>query len=75
MCAGAMVHARLGKVVFGVGDAKAGAAGSALNLLQFPTLNHQSEIVRGVREEECRRLLKNFFSEQRKKNGRDENAG
>lgn len=75
MCAGAMVHARLGKVVFGVGDPKAGAAGSALNLLQFPTLNHRSEIVRGVREEECRQLLKNFFSEQRKKNGRDENAG
>ena len=75
MCAGAMVHARLGKVVFGVGDPKAGAAGSALNLLQFPTLNHRSDIVRGVREEECRQLLKNFFSEQRKKNGRDENAG
>lgn len=67
MCAGAMVHARLGKVVFGVGDAKAGAAGSALNLLQFPTLNHRCEIVRGVRETECRDLLKAFFQEQRRK--------
>lgn len=75
MCAGAMVHARLGKVVFGVGDPKAGAAGSALNLLQFPTLNHRSEIVAGVRENECRQLLRTFFSEQRKKNGQDENAG
>jgi tRNA(adenine34) deaminase len=75
MCAGAMVHARLGKVVFGVGDPKAGAAGSALNLLQFPTLNHQCEILSGVREHECRQLLKNFFSEQRKKNGQEENAG
>jgi tRNA(adenine34) deaminase len=67
MCAGAMVHARLGKVVFGVGDPKAGAAGGAMNLLQFPTLNHRCEITSGVREEECRRLLKTFFAEQRSK--------
>ena len=67
MCAGAMVHARLGKVVFGVGDSKAGAAGSALNLLQFPTLNHRCEIVGGVRADESRRLLKSFFAEQRKR--------
>ena len=65
MCAGAIVHARLARVVFGAVDAKAGAAGSALNLLQFPTLNHQCAITGGVREPECRRLLQAFFAQQR----------
>jgi tRNA(adenine34) deaminase len=65
MCAGAIVHVRLQRVVFGAADAKAGAAGSALNLLQFPTLNHRSEITSGVRQEECRKLLQAFFAEQR----------
>jgi tRNA(adenine34) deaminase len=65
MCAGAIVHVRLARVVFGAADAKAGAAGSALNLLQFPTLNHQSQITGGVREPECRALLRQFFAEQR----------
>ena len=67
MCAGAIVHARLARVVFGVSDTKAGAAGSAMNLLQFPTLNHRCEITSGVREAECRALLRNFFAEQRLK--------
>ena len=65
MCAGAMVHVRLARVVFGASDPKAGAAGSALNLLQFPTLNHRCEITGGVREPECRALLQAFFAEQR----------
>src|SRR6201996_1863372 len=52
MCAGAIVHTRLTRVVYGVGDPKAGAAGGAMNLLQFPTFNHQCEITRGVREQE-----------------------
>lgn len=65
MCAGAIVHARLQRVVFGVGDDKAGAAGGALNLLQFPTLNHQCEITSGVLEEQSRTLLKSFFQEKR----------
>ncbi len=65
MCAGAAVHVRFTRVVFGIGDPKAGAAGGALNLLQFPSLNHQCEISAGVREEECRLLLKTFFAEQR----------
>lgn len=65
MCAGAIVHARLARVVFGAPDPKAGAAGSALNLLQFPTLNHQCDISRSVREAECRHLLVSFFVEQR----------
>jgi tRNA(adenine34) deaminase len=67
MCAGAIVHVRLARVVFGVGDPKAGAAGGVLNLLQFPSLNHHSEITRGVRENECRTLLQSFFAEQRAK--------
>jgi tRNA(adenine34) deaminase len=71
MCAGAVVHTRLARVVFGVSDPKGGAAGSALNLLQFHGLNHRCEITSGLRLEECRALLQNFFAEQRasKKNG------
>ena len=67
MCAGAIVHARVGRVVFGAADPKAGAAGGVINLLQFPTFNHRCEITRGVREPECRALLQNFFAEQREK--------
>src|SRR5204863_2660218 len=52
MCAGAAVHVRLARVVFGASDPKAGAAGSAMNLLQSPTLNHKSAITSGVRGEE-----------------------
>jgi len=65
MCAGAIVHTRLARVVFGASDAKGGAAGSALNLLQFPTLNHRCEITSGICGEECAALLKNFFAQQR----------
>src|SRR5579862_4618907 len=54
MCAGAVVHTRLLRVVFGASDPKGGAAGGALNLLQFPTLNHRCDITTGVRLEECR---------------------
>ena len=68
MCAGAIVHTRLVRVVFGASDPKGGAAGGAINLLQFPTLNHRCEITGGVRLEECRALLQNFFSGQRRKN-------
>jgi tRNA(adenine34) deaminase len=67
MCAGAIVHVRLSRVVFGVSDPRAGAAGGVLNLLQLPTLNHRCEIVGGVREAECRALLRSFFAEQRAK--------
>jgi tRNA(adenine34) deaminase len=68
MCAGAMVHTRLARIVFGASDPKAGAAGGAMNLLQFPTLNHRCEITNGVREAECRALLQKFFAAQRRKN-------
>jgi len=65
MCAGALVHVRMRRVVFGLDDPKAGAAGGVLNLLQFPTFNHRCEITPGVRADECRRLLQRFFAEQR----------
>src|SRR4026209_2402333 len=68
MCAGAIVHVRLARVVFGAADPKGGAAGSAMNLLQFPTLNHRCEITAGVRQAECQTLLQTFFAEQRTKN-------
>jgi tRNA(adenine34) deaminase len=67
MCAGAIVHVRVARVVYGASDPKMGAAGSALNLLQFPTANHRCAITGGVREPECRSLLQTFFAEQRKK--------
>src|SRR5262249_35178981 len=53
------------RLIFGASDPKAGAAGSAMNLLQFPTLNHRCAITSGVREAECRALLQSFFAEQR----------
>lgn len=68
MCAGAIVHTRLERVVFGASDVKGGAAGSAMNLLQFPTLNHRCAITKAVREEECRSILKTFFAERRAQN-------
>jgi tRNA(adenine34) deaminase len=67
MCAGAIVHVRLARVVFGVGDPKGGAAGGLMNLVQHPSLNHRCEITAGVREHECRALLQTFFGEQRAK--------
>ncbi len=66
MCAGAIVHCRLSRVVFGAPDPRGGAAGGAMNLLQFPTLNHACEITSGVMEADCRSLLQTFFQQKRK---------
>ena len=66
MCAGALVHCRVDSVVFGAADPKGGAAGGAMNLLQFPTLNHACDITSGVMEPDCRSLLQTFFKEKRK---------
>jgi tRNA(adenine34) deaminase len=74
MCAGAIVHVRLARVVFGVGDPKSGAAGGAMNLLQNPALNHRCEITGGVKEDESRALLQTFFAAQRAKNAGPPNA-
>ena len=65
MCAGAMVLARLDRVVFGAADPKAGFAGSLGNLLQDPRLNHRPELTGGVLAEECGDLLRTFFRERR----------
>jgi tRNA(adenine34) deaminase len=70
MCAGACVNARLQRVIFGCDDSHGGAAGGLLNILQMPTLNHRCLITKGVREEECSSLLKNFFSQKRKQQQR-----
>lgn len=67
MCAGALVHVRCDRVVFGVPDPKGGAAGGAMNVLQFPTLNHRCEITGGIEEDRCRDMLRSFFAEQRRK--------
>ena len=65
MCAGAIVHCRIRRVIFGCGDAKGGAAGGFINLLQIPTLNHHSEVTPGMLEDESKLLLKSFFFEAR----------
>lgn len=65
MCAGAIVQARIPKVVIGSRNPKAGCAGSVLNLLQVPQFNHQAEIKEGVLQEECSAMLTDFFRELR----------
>ncbi len=61
MCAGAMIHARITRLVFGAADAKAGAAGSLYNVVTDPRLNHSIQVTRGVRDDECSLLLQEFF--------------
>ena len=65
MCAGAIVLARVPRVVYGCADPKAGAAGSVLDILAEERLNHRAEVVRGVRGEECAALLRDFFAARR----------
>jgi tRNA(adenine34) deaminase len=65
MCAGAIVHVRLRRLIFGCADSRAGAAGSVINLLQMPTLNHRCDIASGVLENECASILKDFFRARR----------
>jgi tRNA(adenine34) deaminase len=65
MCAGAMIHARLGRLIYGAPDPKAGAAGSVLEVLNHPLLNHKMPVMTGVLAEECGDLLRGFFRERR----------
>jgi tRNA(adenine34) deaminase len=65
MCAGALVHTRVRRVIFGCADPVAGAAGSVINLLQMSTLNHRCDIASGVLENECAAILRDFFREKR----------
>lgn len=67
MCAGAIVQARIGRVVIGAMNPKAGCAGSILNLLEMPQFNHQVQVERGVLGEECSAMMTEFFRELRKK--------
>jgi tRNA(adenine34) deaminase len=65
MCAGALVHTRIRRVIFGCTDPAAGAAGSVINLLQMPALNHRCDIASGVLQDECAAFLQNFFRRRR----------
>lgn len=65
MCAGALVLARIGRLVYGAADPKSGAAGSVMNLVNHEVLNHRISVTSGILEDECSALLKQFFSELR----------
>ena len=65
MCAGALVHTRIRRVIFGCADLPAGAAGSMMNLLQMATLNHRCEITSGVLQNDCATILQHFFRKRR----------
>jgi tRNA(adenine34) deaminase len=65
MCAGALVHVRIRRLIFGCADPRAGAAGSVINLLQIPSLNHECEIAAGILQSECVAILQDFFRKRR----------
>jgi tRNA(adenine34) deaminase len=65
MCAGAIIHARIARLVYGAKDIKAGAAGSVLEVINHPRLNHQMEVVSGVLEDRCAEILQDFFRRKR----------
>jgi tRNA(adenine34) deaminase len=67
MCAGALVHARLKRLVYGADDPKAGAVGSVMQVLNHPQLNHQMEVTRGVLAARCMDLLQEFFRRKRER--------
>lgn len=66
MCAGALVHARVSRLVFGVQDFRAGAAGTVFDIVRAPEVNHRLEVTGGVLESECRKLVQDFFRARRK---------
>ena len=74
MCAGAIVQARIPKVVFGARSPKAGFAGSVMNILQLDTLNHQVDVIEGVLQDECSQILKTYFRQMREDHKRDKES-
>lgn len=66
MCAGALIHARLARLVYGASDPKAGAVSSVLQVVNHPGLNHKMEVVPGVLAQECSEILQTFFRQKRK---------
>jgi tRNA(adenine34) deaminase len=75
MCAGALVHTRIRRVIFGCTDPSGGAAGSIMNLLQMPGLNHRCEITPGVLQNECAAILQDFFRKRREQTDRVKGFG
>src|SRR4029077_18919738 len=69
MCAGALIHARISRLVYGASDPKAGAAGSVLQVLNHPSLNHQMEVTPGVLAAQCSEILQEFFRRKRQNSG------
>ena len=67
MCAGAIVHARIGRLVYGASDPKAGAVGSVLQVVNHPKLNHRTEVVSGVLADQCGEIVRDFFRKKRDK--------
>src|SRR5947209_14521458 len=74
MCAGAMVHARIARLVYGAADPKAGAAGSVLEVLNHLRLNHQMKVTPGVLADKCSEVLQEFFRERRKNARTEDNS-
>lgn len=73
MCAGAIVHARLRRLVIGALDSKTGAAGSVLTVINHPALNHQMQVTTGVLAARCREMLQSFFRERRTQSSSEDN--
>src|SRR5215469_1522075 len=72
MCAGALIHARVARLVYGASDPKAGAAGSVLQVLNHPELNHKMEVTPGVLAEKCSEILQDFFRRKRERTALDQ---
>ena len=67
MCAGAMIQARVDRIIFGARDPKAGCAGSLYNLLQDERFNHRVDVIEGIMEEQCREIIQKFFRNKRER--------
>jgi tRNA(adenine34) deaminase len=75
MCAGAIIHSRIARLVYGANDPKAGAAGSVLDVINHPDLNHKMEVVSGVQGDQCSEILQEFFRRKREQREREDADG